>query len=107
MEARIAKLVARNGNARKPGKELAPGGQAETIQLREMYLKRLEELVRFETLRKENVKFVADVLHGCGAGYLDRALADHGIAVRARRAERDVLFDGTRPGVSEEQRARL
>jgi len=107
IEARIAKLVARNGNARKPGKELAPGGQAETIQLREMYLKRLEELVRFETLRKANVKFVADVLHGCGAGYLDRALADHGIAVQAMRAERDCLFDGTGPDVSEENLAPL
>jgi phosphoglucomutase len=107
IEVRVAKLIARNGNARKAGKELALGGQAETIQLREMYLKRLEELVRFETLRKGNVKFVADVLHGCGAGYLDRALADHGVAVQAMRTERDCLFDGTGPDVSEENLALL
>jgi phosphoglucomutase len=107
IEARVAKLIARNGNLRKAGKELTPGDQAEAIQSREMYLKRLEELVRFETLRKANVKFVADVLHGCGAGYLDRALADHGVAVQAMRAERDCLFDGTGPDVSEENLAPL
>src|SRR5260370_6648098 len=44
IEARVAKLIATNGNLRKAGKELTPAGQAETIQLRETYLKRLEEL---------------------------------------------------------------
>jgi len=38
---------------------------------------------------------------------LDRALADHGIAVQAMRAERDCLFDGTGPDVSEENLAPL
>jgi len=28
---------------------------------------------------------VVDVLHGCGAGYLDRALSDHGVSVQAMR----------------------
>jgi len=37
---------------------------------------------------------VTDALHGAGAGYLDKALADHGIAVTARRTERDCLFGG-------------
>ena len=79
----------------------------EKINLRENYLKRLEELVRFETLRKGKCKFVVDALHGCGAGYLDRALADHGVKVQAMRTERDCLFDGTGPDVSEENLAPL
>ncbi|MFI5057988.1 MAG: phosphoglucomutase/phosphomannomutase family protein [Candidatus Acidiferrales bacterium] len=107
IEARVAKLIARNGNPRKASKGLGGGGRVENVSLREAYLKRLEELVRFETLRKARVKFVADVLHGCGAGYLDRALADHGVDVHAMRTERDCLFDGTGPDVSEENLAPL
>ena len=53
--------------------------------------------------RKARSRIVYDALHGCGAGYLDRALAEHGIAGHQTiRAERDVLFDGTGPDVSEE-----
>ena len=52
-------------------------------------------------------RIVYDALHGCGAGYLDRALADHGIQAHTIRAERDVLFDGTGPDVSEENLAPL
>ena len=45
--------------------------KSETVNLRKAYLKRLEELVRFDTLRKGKAKFVVDALHGAGAGYLD------------------------------------
>jgi phosphoglucomutase len=107
IEARVAKLIAKNGNPPRPGKELGSGSRAESVGLRETYMKRLEELVRFEALRKAKVKFVADVLHGCGAGYLDRALTGHGVDVRAMRTERDCLFDGTGPDVSEENLAPL
>jgi len=40
-------------------------------------------------------------------GYLDRALADQGISARAIRTNRDVLFDGTGPDVSESNLAPL
>jgi phosphomannomutase len=109
IEARVAALIAKDGpfpmgpvtaaHDKKP--------QGEIVNLREDYLKRIEELVRFETLRKTKIKFVADVLHGCGAGYLDRALTEHGISVQAIRTNRDCLFDGTGPDVSEENLARL
>ncbi len=72
------------------------------VNLRENYLKRLEELVQFETLRKAKPSLVVDALHGCGAGYLDRTLTDHGVTVQSMRTERDCLFDGTGPDVSEE-----
>jgi phosphoglucomutase len=111
IEARVLKIIERDG----PGVLIAHAapahtgkdGQGETVNLRETYLKRLEELVRFDVLRKAKSKFVVDVLHGCGAGYLDRALSDHGVSVQALRTNRDCLFDGTGPDVSEENLAPL
>jgi phosphoglucomutase len=109
IEARVAKMVAKDGSfpmspaAVSDGKKLA----GEKVNLRENYLRRLEELVQFETLRKAKLSLVVDALHGCGAGYLDRTLTDHGVTVKSMRAERDCLFDGTGPDVSEENLAPL
>jgi alpha-D-glucose phosphate-specific phosphoglucomutase len=109
IEARVAKIIGKDGPfpmspaIKSHGKESA----SEKVNLRENYLKRLEELVHFDTLRKGKAKFVVDALHGCGAGYLDRTLADHGVAAQAMRTDRDCLFDGTGPDVSEENLAPL
>jgi phosphoglucomutase len=109
IEARVAKIIEKDGPfPMSPAvKPLEKGSPTEKVNLRENYLKRLEELVRFDTLRKGKSKFVVDALHGCGAGYLDRTLADHGVAVQAMRTDRDCLFDGTGPDVSEENLAPL
>jgi len=107
IEARVAKLLGKNGSSRNARKGLGKSEAGETVHLRENYLKRLEELVRFEALRKANIKFVVDALHGCGAGYLDGVLVKHGISIEAMRTERDCLFDGTGPDVSEENLAPL
>jgi phosphomannomutase len=77
------------------------------VNVRETYLERLEQLVRFEVLRKCNSKFVIDALHGCGAGYLDAVLTRNGVDIEAMRLNRDCLFDGTGPDVSEENLAPL
>jgi phosphoglucomutase len=106
IEARAAQLAAKGGVPALPH-GTSHSAPAEKVNLRETYLERLEELVHFETLRKAKPSFVVDVLHGCGAGYLDRALADHGVTVKALRTERDCLFDGTGPDVSEENLAPL
>src|SRR3989441_707685 len=109
IEARVAKIIAKDGPS-PTSATAAPHTQhasAEKVNLRENYLKRLEELVHFEVLQTANVKFVVDALHGCGAGYLDRTLSDHGVAVEAIRTERDCLFGGTGPDVSEENLAPL
>ena len=104
IEARVAKMFGNDGRfptspaATSHGKKSA----GEKVNLRENYLKRLEELVQFETLRKAKPSLVVDALHGCGAGYLDRTLTDHGVTVQSMRTERDCLFDGTGPDVSEE-----
>jgi len=110
IEERVVKIIEKGGlvpKAARAGTHPAKNGKGETVNLREMYLKRIEELVRFDVLRNAKCKFVADVLHGCGAGYLDRALADHGVTIQALRTNRDCLFDGTGPDVSEENLAPL
>jgi len=58
-------------------------------------------------IQKAKLKIVTDALHGAGAGYLDKVLADHGIAVTARRTERDCLFGGSGPDVDEKNLAPL
>ena len=63
-------------------------GRGETVNLRDTYLKRLGELVRFDVLRKGKSKFVVDALHGCGAGYLDRVGVVLGEMVRHTRDPR-------------------
>ena len=105
IEARAATLAEKGG---VPKSAVTPDEQkTETVNLRDAYLKRLEELVRFDTFRKGKPKFVVDALHGCGAGYLDHILAKHGVRVGTMRTERDCLFDGTGPDVSEENLAPL
>ena len=107
----IERRAAQMAPQEKPGAAAFPSpGDAknfERIDAAPAYLDRLSELVRFDTIRKANIKIVYDALHGCGAGYLDAALARHGIAVTSIRTERDVLFDGSGPDPSEEHLARL
>jgi phosphoglucomutase len=105
IEARAAKLAERDGSITKAAHH--ESSKAEIVNLREMYLQRLAKLVRFDVLAKGKAKFVVDALHGCGAGYLDRVLADHGVSMQATRTNRDCLFDGTGPDVSEENLAPL
>jgi phosphoglucomutase len=98
IEARIARLAA--ASAPKRSRKSVPA--AEIVSLAEPFLARINELVRFEIIRKSGMKFVVDPRHGCGIGYLDRALAAHGIPFETIHANRDVLFDGAGPDVSEE-----
>jgi alpha-D-glucose phosphate-specific phosphoglucomutase len=106
IEARAAQIAAKGGVGPLPH-GAAKSAPSEKVNLRENYLKRLGELVRFDVLAKSKEKFVVDALHGCGAGYLDQILSEHGVAVQAIRTERDCLFDGTGPDVSEENLASL
>jgi alpha-D-glucose phosphate-specific phosphoglucomutase len=111
IEARVAKLLGKDAPFPFATSALhAPPGEnphGEKVNLRADYLKRLNELVRFDVIKKGNLKIVADALHGCGAGYLDKALTDHGIDAKAIRTGRDCLFEGSGPDVSEENLATL
>ncbi|MGC2065201.1 MAG: phosphoglucomutase/phosphomannomutase family protein [Candidatus Acidiferrales bacterium] len=74
----------------------------ERIDPRGPYFAQLEKLIRFDVLTKAKGNFAYDAVHGCGAGWLDRILADHGMTVESIRTKRDVLFDGSGPDPSEE-----
>jgi phosphoglucomutase len=111
IEARATKLSARANHSGSAFPSPYQATEFEWVEPRATYLKRLGELVRFDTIRGTSAqpgpKIVFDALHGCGAGYLDRVLAEHGITAQTLRAERDVLFDGTGPDVSESNLAPL
>jgi phosphoglucomutase len=66
IEARAAKLFEKGGIPKAAVSH--DGHKPEMVNLRDTYLKRLEELVQFDTLRQGKAKFVVDALHGCGAG---------------------------------------
>lgn len=106
IEARASRMASEGGVPSLPP-SATRASPSEKVNPRQNYLQRLEELVRFETLKKANVKFAIDALHGCGSGYLDRTLQDHGVRAAAIRTDRDCLFDGTGPDVSEENLAPL
>jgi len=95
IEARAAKL-----GERLPAKP--NDAPFEKIDPRDSYLDRLAQLVNFKAIEGAKLNVVTDALHGCGGGYLDRVLVAHGIQVQALRTDRDVLFDGSGPDVSEE-----
>jgi alpha-D-glucose phosphate-specific phosphoglucomutase len=109
IESRISELVSQETGVRSQVTRsvASKDGNHEVVDLRDAYLKRIGELIRFDVLGKAKRTFVVDALHGCGAGYLDRALTDHGVSVQAMRLNRDCLFDGTGPDVSEENLAPL
>ena len=84
-----------------------PTEDFERIDPRGPYFQRLAELVRFSAICEAKLKLVCDPLYGAGAGYLDRILADQGVNATSIRTERDVLFGGHGPDVSEENLAKL
>jgi phosphoglucomutase len=79
----------------------------ERIDPRAPYFAQLKKMIRFDVLAKAKGNFAYDALHGCGAGWLDRILTDHGMTVESIRTRRDVLFDGSGPDPSEENLAPL
>lgn len=97
IEARIVSLAA----SPKESPALHSAHEFGRNSPRESYLKRLGQLVNFDAIRTAKLNIVCDLLHGCGAGYLDRVFADQEIEAAAIRTGRDVLFDGSGPDVSE------
>jgi phosphomannomutase len=111
IEARAVKLLGQGNHSGSAFPSLHESQEFGWVEPREGYLRRLEELVRFDTIRgtsaRPGPRIAFDALHGCGAGYLDRAMGEHGIVAQTIRAGRDVLFDGTGPDVSESNLAPL
>jgi phosphoglucomutase len=101
----IEKRAAASGEIAANGHDLPD--DFERIDPRQPYFEQLQRLVRFDVLKKLKGRVVCDSLHGCGAGWLDRILQEHGIEAEAIRSQRDVLFGGTGPDPSEENLAPL
>jgi phosphomannomutase len=104
IEARAARLYARTAERKASAFPASHDAAAfKPVDIAPPYLAQLAELVRFSELKtKIAPRIVYDALHGCGAGYLDRALAEHGVSgCETIRANRDVLFAGSGPDVSE------
>jgi len=107
IEARVARLAGKQKPLAHEVAAFDDSREYEKISSREPYLKRLGELVDFKKISAAKLKIVCDVLHGCGAGYLDRVLEEHKVQPTTLRTDRDVLFDGSGPDVSEENLAPL
>jgi phosphoglucomutase len=85
-----------------PAAEFHDALEFDLVDLRQPYFQRVAELVRFDVISSSKSVFAFDALHGCGSGWFDRVLEQHGIKVHSIRTGRDVLFDGTGPDPSEE-----
>ncbi len=71
--------------------------EAETIEVRDGYLKRLAEIVDVAAIQKAGLKVVYDPFWGAGRGYSDTLLRSRGIDCTAVHDYRDVLFGGHAP----------
>jgi phosphoglucomutase len=69
----------------------------ESFDVREPYLKRLNELVEFSVIKKAGLRVVFDPLWGAARGYSDAALRQAGIEVATVHDSRDVMFGGHAP----------
>lgn len=67
------------------------------IEVRSEYLKRLQEIIDLDTIKKAKLKVCYDPLWGAARGYPDALLRDNGIEVATVHDARDVLFGGHAP----------
>lgn len=96
-QARRIEALAEELAHRPQRRRRAPVGSIEVADCSRDYFDRLTAAVRLDRIRAVRLRLVYDAMHGCGAGYLDGLLLEHGIAVTALRTERDVLFSGHAP----------
>ncbi len=71
------------------------------------YFRQIRKLVEFSTIRKARLKIAADLMHGCGHGYLDALLAEAGAALTVLHDDPNPLFGGHPPEPTAEHLAGL
>jgi alpha-D-glucose phosphate-specific phosphoglucomutase len=99
IEAEIRKLQAAGWTfTEKPNASLI-----ESIDIGPPYLRDLATKVDLQKIRDANLSIGYDALHGSGAGYLDRALQENGIAAMVLHTNRDVYFGGHHPEPADQQ----
>jgi len=93
---KIEAEIARAGSTDLPIK-IGDKPQSSAIDVKQAYIKRLQEIVDFDVIRKSKLKVAFDPLWGAARGYSDSLLRDHGIPVESVHDYRDVLFGGHAP----------
>ena len=81
----------------KPQAPSATRATQQALDPRDIYLKRIGELVDLAAIRKSGIKIVFDPMWGAARGYSDGVLREAGIPVSAVHDYRDVLFGGHAP----------
>jgi phosphomannomutase len=76
----------------------APARQHQRYDMHEQYVNTLVSMVDADLITRAKLVVVADMMHGAGGGYFDRALQQAGCAdVRAVRADPDPTFEWHHP----------
>ena len=95
---------------------ITPGWQApgytgkfngQRINLKEAYFDRLKTIVNANAFISWHGRVLYDSMHGCGAGFLDEIMREHGVDVISINGERDVYFGGGLPDPSETNMRKL
>jgi phosphoglucomutase len=84
-----------------PFDEAVEQGLISSHDPRPEYLKRLQELVDFDAIRKAKLSLGLDPLFGTARGYLDRLLGDAGCRLQVIHGDLDPYFGGRPPEPSE------
>lgn len=71
--------------------------QCKNIDPQAEYFRQIRKLVQFSTIKKAHLKVAADLMHGCGHGYLDTLLAEAGAALTVLHEDPNPLFGGHPP----------
>jgi phosphoglucomutase len=83
-----------DGGAPAPGTRPV---ERQIIDIRERYLRRLGEIVDFDTIRRANLRIAFDPMWGASRGYSNILLNEEGIRCAVVHDTRDVLFGGHAP----------
>lgn len=80
----------------------ADGGEVRDHDPLPAYLEDLKTKIRFDVIAGAKGRYAYDPLWGTGRGYLNKVLADHGLAIETLHDWRDVTFGGQPPEPGEE-----
>ena len=71
--------------------------KCKTFAPRPSYVKQLQKLIDFDTIRKGKLKVAVELMYGTGRGYLDALLGECGAKLTVFDAEPNPLFGGHHP----------
>ncbi len=94
IEQTIARLQKQNWSFKSA---IAGTFECKNIDPQAEYFRKIRELVQFSTIKKARLKVGADLMHGCGHGYLDTLLKEAGAALTVLHDDPNPLFGGHPP----------